>query len=117
MAQVVTPAVLLPRFTSIVGIGAFPSLPIEVTAFQRANLTVWRGPMIGTSTAISIAFLESTDRNTWFEIKPAISPLENVETPVQLSFDRRWFRVVVHLVGTNPGVTCWVQGFFVNREE
>jgi hypothetical protein len=117
MAQVVTPVVLLPRFTSIVGIGPFPSLPVEVTAFQTARLTIWRGPMIGTGPALSFAFLESTDRNAWFPCTPSVSPVENVETPVEFALDRRWFRVVVHLFGTNPGVTCWVQGFFINREE
>ena len=44
MAGRLVPLVLLPRFTSFAE-GIFQTVPMDVSDFQRAIVTVWRGPV------------------------------------------------------------------------
>jgi len=119
MPKIVTPAVLVPRFTTIVGPGHnWMTLPVDVAAYESASITVWRGPPIGTVTGFGFAFLESTDRSAWADIPGTVvvDPGPARESVVEFDFSKRWFRIGLVLTGTNPGVTCWAQGFFVNRQ-
>ena len=113
----ITPAVLFPRFTAIVGASAYESLPIDVTGFERAMITFWRGPFVGTGTALTFKFQASTDRYTWEDTGAQVTP--NESEPKQVGFDvnQQWLRAVATLTGTNPGATVWAQGYFVNRKE
>ena len=64
-------------------------------------------------------FEESSDRDGWADCSGASGgedPGPNNEVQVPLTFSKRWFRMSVVLGGTDPGVTCWAQGFLVNRE-
>lgn len=120
MSQLVTPAVLIPRFTSIVGSPqTFLTLPIDVSAYEKGQLTIWRGPLVGSAPIVSFSFLESTDRNVW-SLVPSTSPDDpgaDNETQYLLELTKRWLRVNIQVGGTNAGMTCWIQGFFLNREE
>ena len=118
MAQIVTPAVLIPRFTSLVGAQRFDTLPIDVAAYEEAKLYLWRGPVVGTGTTFKVKVLESTDREGWQMVfgTTELEPMEDREEPLDFQLTKRWFRVSVTLNGTNPGATCWLQGFFINRQ-
>ena len=117
MAQTITPAVIFPRFTAVVGAHPYPSLPIDVSAFEAAYMTFWRGPFVGTGTSLTFKFQQSTDRYVWEDTGSQVSPNENDEVQVSFGLDHQWLRLIATLNGTNPGVTVWVQGYFVNRKE
>ena len=120
MAQTVTPAVLVPRFTTFVGEQSFFTLPIDVSAFQKGYISVWHGDMLGTNTPKTLFnFLESTDRVIWSSISgaSAIDPGPGIEEQVEFDISKRWLQLSVELKGTNPATTCWVAGYFRNREE
>ena len=117
MAQLITPAVIFPRFTAIVGAHPYPSLPIDVTAFEKVYMTFWRGPFVGTGTSLTFQFQQSTDRYVWENTGAVVSPDEDEQKQIGFGLDHHWLRVVATLNGTGPGATVWAQGYFVNREE
>jgi hypothetical protein len=43
------PLVLLPRFSTLAGAQAFYARAIDVTAYPALDLTLWRGPLLGTT--------------------------------------------------------------------
>ncbi len=118
MTKIVTPAVLIPRFTAFAGALRYETLPIDVSAYEEAKLYLWRGPLVGTGTTFKVEVLESTDRGDWQMVAGTsqVEPLEDREEPIDFQLSKRWFRVAVILNGTSPGVTCWLQGFFINRQ-
>lgn len=118
------PVVLLPRFTTLLGRAkeTFPTLPLDVTAFEGARITLWRATMHGTNTPTAYFHLEeSTDRLMWSpcgttgEDGVEIDAAET-EQAVAFVFTKKWFRARVELKGTNPAVTCWAQGFLLRRQ-
>ena len=113
----VTPAVLFPRFTALVGAHTYESLPIDVTEFERAMITFWRGPFVGTGAGLTFKFQASTDRYVWEDVGAQVTP--NEDDPKQVGFDlsHQWLRAVAVLTGVNAGATVWGQGYFVNRKE
>ena len=117
MAQTVTPAVIFPRFTAVVGQHPYASLPIDVTKFESVYMTFWRGPFVGTGTSLTFKFQASTDRYIWTDVGAQVSPGEDEEKVVSFGLDQQWLRAVANLSGSNPGATFWAQGYFVNREE
>jgi len=45
----------------------------------------------------------------------SITPGEDAEAQVVAHLQKRWFRIVVALAGTNPGVSCWAVGGLERR--
>jgi hypothetical protein len=120
MPRLVTPAVLLPRFTTLVHTGAslvFYTLPIDASGFERGFLTCWRGAVLGTGSAFGFQFLESTDRDAWAfcDGTSTEDPGPGAEQQYEFPISKRWFRLGAQLGGTGAVVTCWSQGYFVNR--
>ena len=112
------PVVLYPRFTTFVGEGVpFRTFPLDVAAYEGAQLSFWRGPMLGDMSPILKFFLEeSQTQDKWTILGSAVEPGEAVETLVDVTFTRKWFRVTAE-ISLGPGyVTCWGQGFLVKRE-
>ena len=114
MSQIVTPVVLVPRFTTVVGGGAFLSLPIDVSAYEEAEMSVWRSALIGTGSTITIDVEESTDRNTW-ETVPGWDgdPGSGTEDRYTLKMTKRWMRAAVSSVVaaneiTMTATTVWL---------
>lgn len=118
------PVVLLPRFTTLLGQAEdeFPTLPLDVTAFETARITLWRASMQGLSTPTAFfLFEESTDRLVWTPCELTSTsgetiPTHDTEKVVAFPFGRKWFRLRVRLVGGNPALTCWAQGFLIRRQ-
>ncbi len=119
MAGMQTPVVMLPRYSCYSGADDFTTIAMDVTAYVKATLNVWRSPLVGTSPTFAIAFEESTDQNSWSActVTPGTSdPGADTETQYDVTLTKRWFRVKVTLGGTDPVSTCWCVGFFEERE-
>jgi hypothetical protein len=112
------PLVLIPRFCTYVGSGAFPSLGIDVTAFEKAHVHVWRGAMRGTdSPGLAVKFEESSNRIDWDACGGGAetSIAEDDETSFELTLARQNLRVVAALSGTGPAVTLYAVGHLEQR--
>ena len=116
MAERTERVVLVPRFTSFVGVRTFVSQPMSVRRFVSAWLTAWRSDGIG-SPSVQVAVEQSTDLLSWYSAGTAAQPAANDEDSEQLNFDADWMRVVVTVGGTDPAVTVWAVGDFVAREQ
>lgn len=119
MAGMQTPVVFIPRFTTFVGPFFYHGLPLDVTAFSDANLSVWRGPLVGTAPpapTFSVQFQQSVDRILWDPIGSAVAPPSNTEAPIAFAITQPWLRYQLVVGGPNSGVTCWLQGFLIRRE-
>ena len=109
MPQIVTPAVIVPRFSTFVGATngiAFTTLPVEITAYESARITGWRGPIAGTGGpyGFGFTFQESTDRNVWTTC-PGTTPDDDPGAVTELLysflFSKKWFCMTVRLAGAN----------------
>lgn len=118
MAGISVPVVLIPRFTTYLGAADFLSYALDVSAYDALRLTVWRAPLVGTSPVFGLSTYESLDRVTWVECLGPQDEDPGAQSEVQYEwrFQSRWFRLRLALGGTQPGVTCWAQGFFTKRE-
>jgi hypothetical protein len=117
MAGKLFPLVLLARLTTLVGAGTFRTLGVDVSAFEKAIVHVWRGSLRGTGPGITVAFEESEDQNAWTACAggEAFVPAANAETMVELTLKRRHLRAVVTLTGTNVAVSLFAVGHLVSR--
>jgi len=127
MKGTVEPFVLIPRYTSYVGENkedggvdnSFATVPLDVSAFSKAVLTFWRGPLLGgPGAAFSAQFESSHDGVTWFPEGAAITSTDTSDKH-DIDLDRRWFRVRIELT-ENPtnetvGITCWATGNLEQR--
>src|SRR4030095_14484059 len=114
------PLVLIPRFTGLVGSQDFSTVPLEVTPFLGANVTIWRGPLVGTSPTFLAFFEVSSDTETWIKVplsaegQAGYDPTPAGDTgalTIGVPLLRRWFRVRIELRGSSdPAVTCWCAG-------
>lgn len=119
MAGVQTPVVMLPRYSCYSGADDFITIAMDVTAYLKATLNVWRSPLVGTTPTFAIAFQESTDQVSWSACSVSgggSDPGADTETQYVVTLTKRWFRVKVTLAGTDPVATCWCVGFFEDRE-
>ncbi len=110
------PFILIPRFTSYVGAGSYPSVPIELSEYASGAVTLWRGPLLGTSPDCEVWFELSRDGTIWSPM-PAVpfDPGDNGTVQCPVTTTNRLFRVRVELTGTNPAVTMWCAGALERR--
>lgn len=118
------PIVMIPRFTSYVGTSEFVTVALDVSAYARGDLTLWRGKLIGTGATFELFTESSHDGNTWFGYPdgPGGQPLPwdpgaDASEIIGVDVTRRYFRVRVVLSGTDPGVTVWCAGTLEARIE
>ena len=133
MAGEFVPVVMVPRYTSYVGGGQagvsgsqYMTIGMDVSAYQSATLSVWRSKLLGSTPTLKFFFEESSDQVTWSTCANTSSSGEqpaSAETEYQYSptFKKRWFRVRIELATASPypadaAATCWVAGFFEQRE-
>jgi hypothetical protein len=99
---------------------------MDVTAFDKAHLVFWRGPLVGgaASNPFRLWFEESHDANQWTAAGFGTQPLTEANTTVNAGtkvtgiFVKRWFRVRVELAGDANGVvgiTLWLTGSLERR--
>jgi hypothetical protein len=119
MAGVLVPLVLIPRYTSYAGAATdFITIGMDVTDYEKAIVSFWRAPLVGTAPAIVINFEESMDQLNWTTCTggPYTDPTAGVEGQFNPIITKRWFRVKITLGGTGPVATCWCIGFLQQRE-
>jgi hypothetical protein len=118
MAGMLTPVVMLPRYSCYSGAGDFLTIAMDTTAYLKAVLNAWRSPLVGTTPTFELAFEESTDQVVWSActVAPSQPDPTTTETQYVVELRKRWFRVRVTLGGTDPVATCWCVGFFEERE-
>lgn len=123
MAGKSVPIVLVPRFTSYLGVGFFYSIPVPVAAYDALVLDFWHGTITGTAPVAMYLYVEeSTDGNVWTPTAgPTLIPSPYTPTPGEDQFrqllTKAWLRLGVELTGTNVGVTCWASGYLELREK
>src|SRR5262245_43179390 len=110
--------VVIPRYTTFVGQTNYLMPPIAVAAYSSINLTVWVGPLAGTTPTVSFAYQESIDGEDWQSaggppVTIAVSP---VEFQMTAPLTKAWMRFLVAPAGAGVAVTCWAAGFFELRE-
>lgn len=113
------PIVLHPRFTTLAGEGVqFFTFPVDVSAYEGARLTFWRGPTVVASGSPKLNFgLEtSVNRDTWTTLLSFDIP-SDTEVEKTVTFTRKWFRLLCDYANGNGTTTLWVQGWLVKREQ
>jgi hypothetical protein len=107
--------ILLPRYTTLVGATDFITAPINVRPYATANISVWRGAMLGTTPTFSLVIQESPDLTEWSTLE-SYSTGAGSEDTKSVTFTMDWIRVKVTIGGAQPGVSCWAVGEFARRE-
>lgn len=133
MTGQLVPLVLVPRHSTLAGkVGPtedYLTVPIDVTPYRSANVTVWRGHVIGTvppppppppsTFAFLIWFEESTDRVTWSVCIPNYpdgdDPGENTQKQYLMQLTKRWFRARIRLFDADNVVSCFAVGSMEER--
>jgi len=117
MAGELVPLVLLPRYSSLVSSHSFTTIGMEVSAYSKAIVNVWRGAVTNSGT-FAVVFEESTDQLTWTTCTNGTGgdPGAGSEAQYVPELNKRWFRIKVTLSGTDPSVSCWAIGFLEMRE-
>lgn len=129
MAGELVPLVMIPRFTTYTGESEFATAPLEVSRYDKAYVTLWRGPLVGGSgpppplgslATFRAVFEASHDADTWIEVSSAVTSF-NTSSDFTVDLDRRWLRVLVSLTArtdTNvAAITCWATGSLRLRVE
>lgn len=122
MAGRSVPIVLIPRFTSYVGVGFFYTIPIPVAAYEALVLDFWHGTMNGPTPAMYLYVEESNDGSAWtaaaaFPFIPSPYFAAASEEQFRLFLTKAWLRVGVELTGAGTAVTCWGSGYLELREK
>jgi hypothetical protein len=119
MPGILTPLVLVPRYTTLSGTFEFSTIALDVTAYQNAIVNLFRTALLGTGGAVKFNLEESTDQVIWtvcsgttadFDITP------DTETQDVAALTKRWFRLTIQLPNANNVSTFYVVGFLEERE-
>jgi len=112
------PLVLFPRYTGLSGATKFKTAALDVNDYANAAVNLWRGKFLTGTTFFRSTFEESTDQINWTVCggtTASFDPGEDAEAQVVAHLQKRWFRLVLELTGTSPGVTCWAVGALERR--
>lgn len=115
MSGELVPLIMVPRFTGYLGAGTYVTAPLGVDGYDTARLTLWRGPLIGTSPTVTLILEESQDAERWYALDQTTGGGKSSDLDVGLT--RRWLRLRIVLSGTNAGFTCWATGTLQRRLE
>jgi len=113
MSDNVRKLILLPRYTTYAGARTYLTQPFWIHDFARADLMAFIGAMIGSSATVSIQIQESPDLDLWIDNGSAFTSAGEAIGSFELAHD--WMRVAVTLAGTDPAVSLWLVGNFVER--
>ncbi len=124
MIGVQVPLVLVPRYSSYMGEGDYVSAALDVSAYSDGAVSVWRGKLVGASTAFKFYVQVSTDALVWTDfplngVGPTwIDPGENQVQVAAFTCTRQWLRAKVTLEkngADSPAVSCWASGLITER--
>ena len=116
MEGVAVPVVIIPRYSSFVGVNVFTTQPLLVEEFSKAQIVFFRSGM-DAGASFSASFQTSQNQQDWFD-DPG-SPITSVATEDihEVDLPRKWFRIRIELSGSDPAITCWAAGLLIRREE
>lgn len=107
--------ILIPRYTSFVGLGTFYTTPINVREFCHADVSFWRGNEFGTITTLGVGLEQSPDLTTWTGLASFTTAADD-EDCQSADLTMEWLRMAVYMtVGTDPAFSCWAVGNFERR--
>jgi hypothetical protein len=119
------PAVLLPRFTGLVGPGSYATAPIRVVEFSGGQVTFWRGPLVGGAgleAYIEEATVPDAEAGAWTEVATSVAQpvtADDAVDNIELTFTKEWMRVRIelanHPVDFVVGLTVYMTGVLVRR--
>jgi len=118
------PFVAIPRYTSFVGDqgeDGFTTVPMDLSAYDRGFLTVWRGPIVADAAGATVLFYleDSEDAQHWglmlSQGPDGLDPGEDQTVRIAIGVLKKWFRVRTDLSGDDPAMTCWAVGELVTR--
>lgn len=118
MAGNLVPLVLVPRYTTYAGDDTFVTVGMDVTQFQNALVSFWRGNLLGTAPSLACYLEESSDQLSWTECAGITQPFTgstSAEVQYVVELKKRWFRIRVVLTGGDAVLTCWAAGFLEER--
>lgn len=111
------PLILAPRYSALSGASEFRYLPVDVSGFAAARVTLWRGSLSGTTPTFTVFIEYSTDKVSWVSQNgPGYDSGANATLDVALDLSRRWMRARVVLGGADPAATWWCAGMAELRE-
>ncbi|NUN51233.1 MAG: hypothetical protein HUU06_00390 [Planctomycetaceae bacterium] len=101
----------------MIGTTATYSDPMDVRAYATATLVAWQGTGLGgTPASVEYTVQQSLDLENWVDIG-TVSPAAGSEETLGVGFTFAWMRVKAVVSGSDPGVTTWLKGEFVTRDE
>jgi hypothetical protein len=108
--------VLIPRYTSFVGLGTFYLPPVRVRDFCSADISFWRGVAMGTGLNLLVKIEESPDLSLWRDLA-TFGTTAAVEFDESMEFTTDWIRAGVFVIGgTAVAFSAWMVGEFERRE-
>lgn len=113
MSGEAVPLVLIPRYTSYVGDNTFTTVPLRVSEYAKAHITLWRGRL--NFETFSAEFQVSHDTYQWQNALSPPTTITTVDTVDNWDIDlnHRWFRIKIVLSG--DAITCWATGLLEKR--
>jgi len=113
------PVVMIPRFTSYLGVGTYTTVPLDISDFESITMEFWRGKLrSGTFTAYLEQASEPWEDNSLWS---ALSTINTADTSSfeDLTFSKvPYFRIRIVLADPTflaSGITCWAAGFLRKR--
>jgi hypothetical protein len=115
--------ILFPRYTTLAGARDFMTLPINVTAYERGDVVIWIGDIVGPTTPgpVGAAFEESTDQVHWATCGGTGSGTLTAgsETTLGPQFTKPWMRFLMSVAagaGGDPVLSCYAVGWLERRK-
>ncbi len=109
--------ILIPRYTSFVGLGTFYTPPIRVRDYCRADVTFWRGAGFGTNMTLYAVIDGSPDLSVWSTLANFQTTPDSEHT-VSMDLTTDWIRAgVIVAYGSDVAFSGWMVGNFERREE
>jgi hypothetical protein len=110
--------VILPRYTPLVGTTPFTTTPLDVRAYGQVLFTAWKGAGMGASPAdVEFTVQQSPDLDVWLDGTPFAPASADAEVTRTESLYHAWMRVKATVSGADPGISTWMTGEFLLRDE
>jgi hypothetical protein len=107
--------VIVPRFSALHGEATFLLAPLNVRAYHRLDLALWRNAGTGVDT-FEVRPQFSPDLDRWEDVgTEPWSPAAGQESKLTVEVAQEWFRLASDMTGTDPTLMLWVVGRFARR--